>query len=187
MKKDVKPPLIIGLVGEAGSGKDTVASYIKKKYQAEEFRFSYMLVNALKILDIPISRANLAWFMNILKRKFGSDVLTKAMKKTMRELARKPIIVINGIRLPSDYDFIRKQRRNKIIYVTAPARLRWQRVLKRGEKKDDEVSFREFLKLNAGENERYIRCFGRKADYKIENLGGLPELKDKIDETIKKI
>jgi len=187
MKKNTKAPLIIGLVGEAGSGKDTAASYIKRRYRAEEFRFSYMLVNALKTLGIPISRANLAWLMNLLKRKFGADTLTKAMEKTMCELAKKPVIVINGIRLPSDLEFIRRQEKNTIIYITAPAKLRWRRVYNRGEKQDDKVSYKKFLRLNAGENERHIRSFGRQADHTIENVGNLGELQDKIDEIIKEI
>ena len=185
--KKKKQPLIIGLVGTGGSGKDTAASYIKHKYGAEEFRFSYLLVKALEIFNIPVSRENLAWLMNILKRKYGKDVLTKAMKKTIRALAKRPIIVMNGMRLPSDYDFLRSFQRNRLIFLDAPAKIRWKRVCVRGEKADDQVSFNAFLKLTTGENERYIRGIGKKADFNIMNGGDLKNLHHEIDEMMKKI
>lgn len=178
---------MIGLVGTAGSGKDTAASYIKHKYNAEEFRFSYLLVKALEIFGIEVSRENLAWLMNILKRKFGQDVLTKAMKRTIKELARKPILVLSGMRLPPDYNFLRSFRKNRLIFLDAPERIRWQRVRVRGEKTDDNVTFREFKKLMAGENERYVRVIGKKAEFSIINGGNLRQLHREIDKVMKQI
>jgi len=172
-KNKKKNPLVIGLVGTAGSGKDTAASYIKRKYGAEEFRFSYLLVETLKIFDIEISRDNLAWLMNILKRKYGKDVLTKAMKKTIQKMSRSKLVVINGIRLPSDYKLLRSFKRNVLVFLDAPAKTRWQRVCQRQEKSDDNVSFKEFQKLISAENERHIAKLGKKADFVIINDGGL--------------
>jgi dephospho-CoA kinase len=186
-KKKSKTPLVIGLVGTAGSGKDTAASYIKHKYGAEEFRFSYLLVKALEIFGIEVSRDNLAWLMNILKRKYGKDVLTKAMKKTIRELAKKPIIVLSGMRLLSDYNFLRSFKINYLIYLDAPERIRWQRVRVRGEKTDDDVTFNEFKKLMAGENEKYVQSIGKKADFSISNGGDLKQLHKEIDKAMRQI
>ncbi|MFH1182995.1 MAG: AAA family ATPase [Candidatus Moraniibacteriota bacterium] len=186
-KKKNKQPLFIGLVGTAGSGKDTAASYIKHKYGAEEFRFSYLLVKALEIFGIEVSRENLAWLMNILKRKYGKDVLTKAMTKTIRELAKKPIIVLSGMRLPSDYTFLRSFGRNYLVFLDAPEKIRWQRVRVRGEKTDDNVTFKEFKKLTTGENERYIRSIGKKADFVVSNGSNLRQLHREIDKTMDKI
>lgn len=181
------PPLVVGLAGTAGSGKDTAASYIKHHYQAEEFRYSYLLVKALEIFGIEISRDNLAWLMNILKRKYGQDVLTKAMGKTVRELAQKKIIVISGMRLPSDYKFLRSFKRNFLVFLDAPEKIRWRRVRTRREKSDDDVTFAQFKKLMAGENERYIAGLGKKADFVIINGGNLPEFHQELDKVMKKI
>ncbi len=180
-KTKKKIPLVLGLIGEAGSGKDTAASYIKKKYNAEEFRFSYMLVNALKILGIPISRQNLAWLADVLKKKYGNNVLTRAMEKTIKVLCQKPIIVINGLRLPSDYDFIRRFPKNKVIFLTAPEKIRWKRVYVRHEKADDKVPFEEFLRLSSGRNEKYIKKIGKKADYVVVNDGDIDKFYKAID------
>lgn len=181
MIKKTKPPLVIGLIGTAGSGKDTAASYIKHKYKAEEFRYSYLLVKALQIFGIEVSRDNLAWLMNILKRKYGKDILTKAMKKTIRELARKKVIVISGLRLPSDYTFLRSFKRNYLVFLDAPEKIRWQRVRVRGEKSDDNVAFAAFKKLMTGENERYITELGKRADFVLTNSGNLREFHREID------
>ena len=186
-KKKKKQPIFIGLVGTGGSGKDTAASYIKHRYGAEEFRYSYLLVKALEIFGIEVSRENLAWLMNILKRKYGKDVLTRAMKKTIDELARKPIVVVSGMRLLSDYKFLRGYKRNYLIFLDAPEKIRWQRVRVRGEKTDDNVTFKEFKKLMSGENERFIRRIGKKADFVINNGSSLKHLQQEIDKVMKQI
>lgn len=186
-KKKISAPLVIGLVGTAGSGKDTAASYIKKKYAAKEFRFSYLLVEVLKIFGIEVSRENLAWLMNVLKRKYGKDILTKAMEKTIREKAEDQIMVVNGLRLPPDYLFLRKFERNVLIFLDAPVKIRWQRVCKRKEKSDDNVSFAEFKKLVSQENEKHIAELGKKADLVIINDGGLAKFQRNIDKIMSEI
>lgn len=181
LKKKKSSPLVIGLIGTAGSGKDTAASYIKHKYKAEEYRFSYLLVKALKIFGIEVSRGNLSWLMNILKRKYGQDVLTKAMKKTISEMSNSKIVVLNGLRLPPDYNFIRSFKYNVLIFLDVPVEIRWQRVRKRNEKSDDNVTFEEFKKQITGENERHIAKIGKKSDYTICNDGELSKLHKDID------
>jgi len=187
MPKKTQHPLVVGLIGTAGSGKDTAASYIKHKYKAEEFRYSYLLVKALEVFGIEVSRDNLAWLMNILKRKYGKDVLTKAMDKTIRELSHSKLIVINGLRLPSDYAFLRSFERNHLIFLNASEKIRWQRVRMRKEKADDNVTFAQFKKLISGENERYITKLGKKADYVVMNNGDLRKFHQGIDKVMKEI
>lgn len=186
-KKKKNSPLVIGLIGTAGSGKDTAASYIKHRYKAEEFRFSYLLVKALEIFGIEVSRENLSWLMNILKRKYGQDVLTKAMKKTIAELSNKKIVVLNGLRLPPDYTFIRSFKNNALIFLDVPEKIRWQRVRKRKEKSDDNVTLAQFKKLISGENERHIAKLGQKADYTISNDGDKEKLYQEIDKVMKQL
>ncbi len=179
--------LVVGLIGAGGSGKDTVASHLKKKYKAEEFRFSFILVKALKLLCIKVSRKNLVWLMNTLKEKFGEDILTKAMQKAIEELSTSNMVVINGLRLPPDYIWVRGFENNAIIYLKAPAKMRWQRVCKRLEKEDDNVPFKEFQKLNSLSTEKHIKTLGKKADYIIVNDGNLEDLYNKTDEIISKL
>ena len=45
---DKSKQIIIGLVGEPGSGKDTVSKYLTEKYGAMEIRFQDPLLDALK-------------------------------------------------------------------------------------------------------------------------------------------
>jgi len=181
------PPIVIGLVGAGGSGKDTVASYLKRKYGAEEFRFSYLLDKALKIFHIEPSRENFIWLMLTLKEKFGEDVLTKAMAKTIIELSKSSMVIINGLRLPPDYDWIRSFKKNSLVYLVAPLETRWKRVRKRKEKTDDGVSLAKFKELNETLTEKHIEDLGKKADYLIVNEGELKDLYQSIDKVVEKI
>lgn len=187
MSQKNKKILVVGLIGAGGSGKDTVASYLKKKYQAEEFRFSFILVKALKLLCLRVSRKNLVWLMNTLKEKFGEDILTKAMQKAIEEMSKSQIVVINGLRLPPDYNWVRSFKNNSIIFLKAPARIRWQRVCERKEKEDDNVSFEEFQKLNKLSTEKHIQSLGKKADFTVINDGDLNDLYSKTDKIIEQL
>jgi len=185
MKK--KSPLVVGLVGTAGSGKSTAAVYMKKKYKAEEYSFSSILIESLSNLTNIITRKDLIWYMMTMKKKFGENILTKAMERKIKKEAKSKIVVVSGMRLPTDYDFIRSFPRNKIIFITAPIKTRWKRVKTRGEKSDDNVTFKEFKKLSTGKTELFIEKIGKKADYTIENDGGIDKLRKSVDKIVKEI
>jgi len=185
--KKFNTPVVIGLIGTPGSGKDTVASYVKHHYRAEEFRFSYLLVKTLEIFGIEVSRENMAWLTNILKRKYGQDVLTRAMKKTIDELSHAKVVVINGLRLPPDIIFLRSFSNSILVFIDAPARLRWKRVRGRHEKTDDQATFKEFLKQTSGENEHHILSLSKNADFTLDNDGSKIKLHHQIDQLMEKI
>jgi len=181
-----KKPLVIGIVGTAGSGKSTAAKYITEKYDAQEFSFSSLLVEALKNFRSEITRKDLIWLMVTMKEKFGDDILTRVMKNKIKE-AKSPVVVVSGLRLPSDYDFIRGFKKNKLIFITAPLELRWERVSKRGEKSDDNIPLEEFKKFSQEKTEVHIEEIGKKADFTISNDKDLEEFKKDINKVVDKI
>lgn len=176
-----KKTLVIGLVGETGSGKDTVADYLRDTYGAELTRFSDPIKKSLKhFFDAP-SKADQAWLYGVFKQRFGEDVLHKALKRHIA-LTASNVVVINGLRMPVDEDFMRTLSNNFIFYVTAPQEVRWRRTTARYEKADDNQSLEAFAHFEAtAETERNVPAIGARADVTIHNEGTLEELLTQVD------
>lgn len=179
--------IIIGLVGETGSGKDTVANHIHKKYDITLRRFASPLKKTLRFFVNKASKADHSWLYGVLKERFGEDVLHNALRKEIRTLDRD-VICVNGLRMPRDEEFIRSFPHNAIIYVTADQKLRWKRTVNRGEKADDNQSFEDFQAFEASaETEKAVPQIGARADYTINNTGTLDDLLNDADKIIDEI
>ncbi|OGZ18821.1 MAG: hypothetical protein A2175_00900 [Candidatus Nealsonbacteria bacterium RBG_13_42_11] len=162
--------IIIGLVGETGSGKDTFCKCFKKTFkQTFCFRFSQPLTEALEIFFNEIKKQDQQWLATVLRARFGNNILGEAIKRKIGNI-KNGIIILNGLRAWEEYKMIKKLG-GKIIYITAVSKTRWQRVKKRGEKKDDKISYEKFLKMEKSKTEILIPKIGQKADFRIENNG----------------
>lgn len=95
--------IIIGLVGEAGSGKDTAADYIKEKFGVPSFRFSDPLREALEIfLDHDkVSREDIIWISNNIRKKYGNNIISDALRKKI-DAAKAKMVLVNGMRIKED-------------------------------------------------------------------------------------
>lgn len=178
---------IIGLVGETGSGKDTFCQHIQKTVKKPVFcfRFSDPLSEILKILFAEIKKEDQQWLGKILRKRYGNDILAKSMAQRIKNI-KKGIIILNGIRYWEEYKMI-KNLKGKVIYITANPQLRWQRLRKRGEKKDDFSSFEKFLERERAKTEILIPKIGQKADFKIKNNGSFTSFYREIRRVIKKL
>ena len=183
MKRNKK--LIIGLVGESGSGKDTVANYLKGKYNAKLFRFSDPLRDALELYLDSISREDMQWLATAFRKRFGNDILSRGLRKKVEKYTNGKIVVLNGIRYFEDYDFVKNLSSAYILYITLESKKRWERIYGRGEKTDDAVSYKKFLEMEQAEAEINIPAIGKKADFRLENKGTKEELFAKVDGVIK--
>lgn len=178
--------MIIGLVGEKLAGKDTVANYIVEKYGAAHFRFTHILDAVLEELNLPISRKNEIDLGLGLRKIFGEHVLVNALEKRVQK-SLSSYRVVNGIRM-DELDIIKTWDNVYIIYITAPGNIRFQRYQKRREKADDaEMNMEQFTQQDSDPTELAIPELGKRADFKIENIGSLKELHQKVDDIIKKI
>ncbi len=177
--------IVIGLVGATGSGKDTVAEYLEKKYKAKLMRFADPLKETLSIYFDKFSKEDQQWLADLFMQRFGSDVLSRALRKRIDE--GKGLIMVNGIRFWEDFHFIKSYTRSYIIYIRANQKLRWKRVRNRGEKTDDKVSFKKFQEIDRNKTEKHIGEIGEKADFIIDNEKDLKYLLEKTDEVMSKI
>jgi len=180
-----KKQLVIGLVGESGAGKDTVADYLKHRYDATSSRFSDPLKKTLSMLMERPSREDQAWLAIALKERFGKDVLFRIVK---RQMNGSPLVSLNGLRYEEDLEFLRSFPHHALIYVTCDPRIRWERSTKRGEKSDDNVTFEKFLEQESRlETEKAIPLMGAQADYIIKNDTTLEGMFERVDEVMKEL
>ncbi len=178
--------IIIGLLGETGSGKDTVAEYLKEKYGAKLMRFADPIKDTLSIYFDKLSKEDQAWLYLVFKNRFGEDILSRAMAKRVND-EESPLIIINGVRMPSDYDFVKKYPNSQVLYITASEKTRWQRVTSRGEKSDDNIALEKFRELDQVETEAHIPEIGSKADKTIYNEKDLDYLLSEADAYMAKL
>ena len=174
---------IIGIVGEMGTGKDTFCEYVKKEYKDVYFlRFSDGLTEALKVFFDDIKREDQQWLSSALRERFGQDILVKALIKKVNSI-RDGVIILNGVRRPDDFNALREIG-GKLVYITADPKKRWERVVLRKEKTDDDVPFEKFLELGRAEAEQLITVIGAEADFKIENNGSKEEFYEQAKKLI---
>ena len=178
--------IVIGLVGETGSGKDTVAHYLKRRYDVDLLRFSMPLKKTLNLFFDKSSKEDQAWLYGMFKDRFGEDVLHKGVLRYVQQ--HNGMMCVNGMRMMMDLEFMRSFENSYIIYVTADQKLRWERATSRGEKTDDDQSFKDFQKFESeAETEKAIPVIGESADFVITNDGSMDDLLWQVDDAMKQI
>lgn len=175
---------IIGLVGEKGSGKDTFARFLQeiiKDKSVAHLRFSDLLKQTLHLWDLPTTRSNLQKLAQVLEEGFGSGTVAHGIEIQI-EKSDKDIIVLDGIRWMPDVELLKKFPDHKLVYITAEAQLRYERLKARGEKGgESKMSFEQFQKEEQAKNELLIPEIGSNADYKITNNSSIENFKKEIE------
>lgn len=179
--------IILGLAGEIASGKGTISKYIVKKYGGVSYRFSDPLRDILKRIHREIDRKNLHRISMALRKYFGEDIFSEVIFKDIKT-DKKNVIVLDGVRRVGDIQHLKNIKGFKLIFVEADMKVRYGRLKKRKENKDDEEkNMRSFRKEHESEVERKIRKLKKTADFVVGNNGGTAELYRQIDQIISKI
>ena len=185
----MKRKLIIGLIGEKGAGKGTVADYLLEKYGAVHFGTSKILRRTLEDLHLPVTRDNLVKLALVLKEGYGPSVIIDSLIQDM-EKSDADLIIADGIRMHGDIEpFQKKYQENfYLVYVTADLRLRYERTKARKEKEGEEnATLEQFLEEEGKLTEISIHEIGRRAEFKMNNNGTSEELKKQTDEMMEKL
>lgn len=178
--------MIIGILGEKLAGKDTVAGYLVDHYGAVHLRTSSILDDLLGVLGLPVTRQNEIEAGRGMELVFGANIIGDAVKRRVQS-TEADMVIINGMRQQNQIDNA-KELGAKIIYITAPSEIRYQRFLQRREKKEDGTqSLQEFIDQEKGWTEVNTPAYGAQADFKIENVGTLEDLYKKVDQIISKL
>jgi len=181
--------IIIGLTGKIACGKGVTKQYILSKYgdRAADYRFSTILRDILKRLNVETGRENLQKVSLALRTEFGDDLLAKAIAKDIEE-DKHEIVVIDGIRRLNDIKYLRKIHGFILIRIVAEEKLRFMRVVFRNENAgDNEKTFDDFLNDEKAEAEAEIPRVMAKAEMEIYNEDTMVELEKNIDKVLAKI
>ncbi|HPN54422.1 MAG TPA: AAA family ATPase [Candidatus Moranbacteria bacterium] len=177
--------LILGLAGEMGSGKGTVAKHIINEHKGSTHRFSTILRDILNRVYLEQSRDNLQTLSTIMRKNFGEDILAKAIyHDTYND--EHDIVVVDGVRRMEDIFYLRDLMFFKLVYIDADIEKRYERIIKRSENTDDsKKSFEEFKESNKDESESQIRDLKNYANYIIDNNGDFPNLYKQVENIFK--
>lgn len=181
------PNHIIGLVGQSGCGKGTVADILTKQYGAAYSRFSAILGDILTRLHIDHSRDHFIALSNALRGSFGEDVLSYAIEKDA-VLSQSAIVVIDGIRRPEDIVALEPLPFFKLVSVDVPAEMRFERMKKRGEKTGEQnMTWQDFTAQDHAPTEVAIPLVMSRAWKRLDNSKTPTELELQVTEMMKEL
>lgn len=179
--------LVIATVAEKGGGKGLFVKLVRKlllPYRVEAVRFSDPLREILAVLDLEESRENLSTLATALRSSFQTEsVLTRAMRKKLRDLDAADVIILDGLRRRLEMPLV-KELNGIIVYINADQKIRFERRRQRPENADEQnMSWEQFLNQEYLPTETEIRDIGKTmADVTIENNGTVEEFETKIKE-----
>jgi len=178
---------ILAFVGETGAGKGEAVEYLKKKLgnKVSVLKFSDALSEVLRIFFDEVKKEDQQWLVSHLRERFGEDILARSLEKKIKN-AIEGILLLDGVRMPKDEEMV-KRNNGRMVFITAPSRLRWERLQGRGEKGDDKATYEKFLEMENAASERRIKEIGERAEFKIDNSGDWENLHGQIENLIDKL
>jgi len=177
--------IVIGLTGENCAGKTTAVDYLTRK-SFYSLSLSDMIREALKEEGKEITRENLIKKGNELRESFGPAVLAMRAKEKM---GKDKNYVVDSIRNPAEVEELKRLDNFFLIYVTADARVRFERQKKRGREEDPTTfeAFKEMEELemeNAERTKQNLRGTFALADTTITNNGSYEQFYEQIDKAL---
>ncbi len=178
--------LIIGLIGEIAAGKTTITKYLEEKHDVVSFRFSDMLSDMLDRIHVEKKRENLQSLSIFLREAYGEDFMSKVIALDVAK-TDNPIIVVEGIRRPTDIIYLKKYPEFHLWAIDTEAQTRFERLTSRNEKPDDQKkTWEKFQKESTNESEAQITTVATQAEVHIDNNGSLEETFAQVEDLLKK-
>ena len=175
--------MILGLVGNYCSGKDTIAE-ILVEMNFYHISFSDLIREELKRRKKEVTRDNLINLGNELREKEGRDVLAK---KALEQVKDGENYVFTSVRNPGEVELLKKRNDFLLVNVTAPDKVRLQRLISRNRENDPktlaELKKKEALENTNDPNAQQLNRVAASAKVVINN----DSTKEKLDEKVHKL
>lgn len=186
--------IVIGVAGFAGSGKTTVANYLKEKYRFKVYTFSDVVEQEARKMGLLKNNASMEEKKRILsevggliRKKYGKkEIFAEFLVEEIKKENPK-YVCVDGFRSEEEVETFRKSfPKFLLIFLHADPEKRYER--RKAQDKDMDLSFEEFLKRD----ERDKKIIGmdkmeEMADIIIDNNGSLEELYRKVDEIVSRL
>lgn len=181
------PSLIIGLVGQAGCGKGTIARYFKEKHGATTFSFSTSMRDVLRRLHLAETRDHLIKVSEVLREGFGEDLFSRVIAEDARG-AKTDLVVIEGIRRQMDLATLSPLPNFVLVAIDVSDQVRYERMRGRGQNAGEaHMTWEQFLAEEQRSTEISIPGVMKEAAHRLRNDGSVEELTEHVEELLKKL
>jgi len=144
---------LIGIGGTNGSGKDTLSNLLADDYGWLFVSNSDILRKELKKRNLPIERENLRALSAEWRRQHSlGHLIDEATEIFMPQANQFKGLVISSLRNFGEAERIHELG-GQIVWVDAPAKLRYERIYSRQRSTEDQKSFEQFLAEEKAEKE----------------------------------
>ena len=167
----IKNTLVIGLTSLPSGGKDYTADILSRKYGFYKVSPGEILRSKMKAAGIKsFDRKAQEKLQNQLRKKYGKYyIMELCYRRILRSKRRR--IVIPGIRFPFDITFYKKRFDGNFINIAidAPARLRYEREVKRN-REDAPKTYAQFIRNDAAERKTFnLEKTMKLSDFRVRN------------------
>jgi len=177
---------IIGLSGEMGSGKGTIAHYLVDRYGFVSLRMSDMLRDIVHRLHISETRENISQVSKMVRDTFGQDIMSHVIAEDARTSQEN--IVVDGIRRREDIEHLRALDNFFLVYIEVDEGIRYERLVARNENRGDaSKTFQEFQEEQGMEADRKVKELRDVSKYVLNNNGDITNLYTQMDDVMKKL
>jgi dephospho-CoA kinase len=177
---------IIGAVGQNGSGKDEVLKYLKARYGVPFFSTGDMVREIAAREGVEPTRENLQTISDRYFKEHGEGCFVRLLAERIRQDGM-PVAGISGIRSLKDVQILREVFGKAFVLIQVSVgdpRLRYERMVKRGERRDPHAYEQFLLQDKAEEAIFHVSEAEAQADYAISNDGQLTNLHQAIDRLV---
>jgi len=190
MKATDSSRVVLGVCGNAASGKDTVA----RMFEQEGFYHlstSDLVREEISNRGLTTSRALQTEIANELRVKNGEAFFViEGIARAVSLAGRDTPILLSGLYAPAEGVYLKRNLEGRLVFVTVPqgdeAGLRFQRLKQRSDAARDEIDFEEFMAAHrrensgAGPSEANVEQLSKLADFTIINSGDLNYLQAQV-------
>ena len=181
--------MIIGITGTDGSGKGAVVDFLVRNKNFVHYSSRSLIVAEIEKRSLPSSREQMRLVANDMRRLYGHDVIVqKAFEKMAADKVERA--VIESIRTMAEAKTL-KSKGGILLAVDADQALRYKRIQYQ-KSASDKVTFEEFvahekIEMNDPDpNGMQKAAVMEGADFTIMNNGSMSELRQEIDNFLKK-